>query len=110
MNEDYEYNYAINKDINICFISGIIITDIEFDFFYNSRKLTSKASFYIETEKGYNSSKNRTIEKIFIVAYNEKADLVYNYLEIGNYILIKGFLEQNRVVVDDIYKETNFSK
>ena len=99
---DYEYEYAIKKDINICFLSGTIISEPNFDFFYNSKKLLSKSNFKIETETGYKSSKKEEKEIINIVAYNENADFAYNALEKGDSIIIKGFLEKDRVVIDNI--------
>ena len=99
---EYEYEYAVKKDINICFLSGTIITEIKFEFFYNSRKLLSKVNFKIETESGYKTSKKNEKEIIDIVAYNENADYVYSTLNIKDNVIIKGFLEKNKVVVDDI--------
>lgn len=99
---DYEYEYAVKKDINICFLSGTIITEPKFDFFYNSRRLLSKVNFKIETESGYKSSKKNDKEIIDIVAYNETADYVYSVLKSKDDVIIKGFLEKNKVVVDDI--------
>ena len=37
------------------------------------------------------------------VAYNEKADFIYKCLDIGDKIVVKGFLEKEKVVVEDIF-------
>lgn len=101
MNEDFEYEYVINKDINICFLSGTIISEPDFDFFYNSKKFTSKVTFNIKTEESFTSSKKIKSENLRIVAYNENADLVYRNANIGDKIIIKGFLESNRIIIDE---------
>ena len=94
--------YIINKNINICFISGTIISEPDFKFFYNSKKLISKIEFLLKTESGFKSSKQQEKEEIKVVAYNEIADFIYQKLDINDKIMIKGFLEKDKVVVSDI--------
>ena len=95
--------YVINKNVNICFISGTIISEPDFKFFYNSKKLISKIEFLLKTEEGFESSKLQKSIELKITAYNEIADFVYQNLDINDKIVIKGFLEKDRIVVSDIF-------
>lgn len=104
MNDIFKYKYVINKDLNICFLSGTIISEPDFDFFFNSKKLLSKVSFYIKTEEGFSNSQKSKSEVLNIVAYNENADVIYKEANIGDKIIIKGFLETGRIVIDDFIK------
>ena len=101
MYDDYEI--AINKDINVCFLSGTIISKPDFNFFYNSRKLISKAEFCLKTELGFNASKTFKSTEVKMFAYNEKADFIYKELDIGDKIMIKGFLEKDRIIIEDVF-------
>lgn len=101
MYDDYEL--VINKDINICFLSGTIISEPDFNFFYNSKKLISKSEFFIKVGAGFIASKSNDEAIVKIVAYDERADFVYKALDIGDKIMIKGFLEKNRVVLEDVF-------
>ena len=106
-------NYIINKNMNLFFLSGTIISKPDFKFFYNSKRLISKVEFFIETESGFKSSRNRMVETIKITAYNQKADFIYRELDIGDKIVIKGFLEKNKVIVEEILlgnKKSNHDK
>ena len=101
MYDDYEI--AINKDINVCFLSGTIISKPDFNFFYNSRKLISKAEFCLKTELGFNASNTFKSTEVKMFAYNEKADFIYKELDIGDKIMIKGFLEKDRIIIEDVF-------
>jgi len=101
MYDDYEI--VVNKDINICFLSGIVSSKPDFNFFYNSKKLISKTEFLLETELGFNGSKIEQSMEIKMFAYNERADFIYKELDIGDKIMVKGFLEKDRIIVEDIF-------
>jgi len=101
MYDDYEV--VVNKDINICFLSGIVSSKPDFNFFYNSKKLISKTEFLLETELGFNGSKIEQSMEIKMFAYNERADFIYKELDIGDKIMVKGFLEKDRIIVEDIF-------
>ena len=98
-----EYEYIINKDINICFFSGTVISEPQFNFFYNSKKLISKTEFWLNVETGFESSKTLKPTKIKMTAYNETSDFVYKKLDIGDRIMIKGFIEKERVIIEDVF-------
>ena len=97
MYDDYEV--VVNKDINICFLSGIVSSKPDFNFFYNSKKLISKTEFLLETELGFNGSKIEQSMEIKMFAYNERADFIYKELDIGDKIMVKVYEidEQGRI-------------
>ena len=99
-----EYEYIINKDINLCFLSGTIISEPDFKFFYNIRKLISKAEFTIKTEEGFLDSKKEKSVQLKIVGYNEMADYIYKSIKINKKIIIKGFLEKGKVIAERIWE------
>ena len=101
MYDDYEI--VVNKDINICFLSGIVSSKPDFNIFYKSKKLISKTEFLLETELGFNGSKIEQSMEIKMFAYNERADFIYKELDIGDKIMVKGFLEKDRIIVEDIF-------
>lgn len=94
----------INKDINICFLSGTIISEPKFNFFYNSKKFISKISFILQTESGFKSSKKQQSILIEVVAYNEKADLIYRNFKICDKIQFEGCLQENNIVLINLHK------
>lgn len=70
--------------MNIYFIQGKIEQDIEFQFFYNNKKI-SIAKANITIKEG----------SIRIIGYNEMADWKYHYLEKEETILVQGKLNSN---------------
>ena len=71
--------------MNICFISGKIVSDIKFKFIINSKN-NSVCYFNVQLS-------NKTI--ITCLAYNEMADFCYSILKKGNFIYIQGFLNSS---------------
>lgn len=71
--------------MNICFLTGKIISEIKFDFVISNKKINkiSRIEFYIKL-------KNNSIIKI--IAYNELADKCFRELEKGKIIIIQGKL------------------
>ena len=99
--------------MNLVFLSGKIISDIEFKFIINSKKI-SIASFWIEIDSKLLEQGNESMHKnvrqntekniIKINAYDEKADYIYRRLKLNDYICIYGKMEQNSVNVLTIEK------
>ena len=99
----YYEDFIIDQDINICFFSGKIITEIDFKFFYNSKKYISKVSFLLQTEEGFISSKKNKKIIIKAITYNEMADFVYRNFKTNDIVNIQGFLQKDEVVICKIY-------
>lgn len=75
--------------MNIVFIEGKIINNIEFYFIINSKNI-SIAIFKVELL-------NKSIVKI--KAYNELADYCYSKLNKGDLIFIEGYLNSNMEII-----------
>lgn len=69
--------------MNICFLTGKIISEIKFEFVISNKKINkiSRIEFYIKL-------KNNNIIKI--IAYNELADKCFRELEKEEIIIIQG--------------------
>ena len=80
--------------MNICFIIGKVISNIEYKFILNSKN-TAIATFKIELE-------NKSI--IIAKAYNQIADYCYRNLAKGNTFLIKGYICNKGIIAEEIYK------
>lgn len=91
--------FEINKDINICFLSGKIVSEPKFNFFYNSKKYISKITFILQTEIGFKSSKKIKSIPVKVIAYNEKADLIYRNFNIYDKIQFEGVLQEDSVIL-----------
>ena len=77
--------------MNICFIIGKIISDVEFDFI-------------IDNNKGFKNDKISVVrfklklldENVLnIIGYNNIADFCYQKLKIGENVLIQGFINNS---------------
>lgn len=90
--------------MNICFLSGKIIKDIELKFIYNSKDKTlgkehiSIAIIFLETE-------DKQIIKLH--CYNERADYAYRKLKMGDYIWIQGRVREKHIEVENCYRKTS---
>ena len=84
--------------MNLCFIRGKIISDIQFEFMLEKDKY-SIAIMYVELE-------NKA--KVRVIGYNEIADKCYQKLEKSDNIWIEGYLENLSEVqiVIKIFKQT----
>ena len=69
--------------MNLCFLYGKIVSNIDFKFMINSKNI-SKAVFYLKL-------KNDSIIKI--KAYNEIADFCFSKLKKGNSIILEGTID-----------------
>lgn len=92
----------INKDINICFFDGKVVSEPEFKFFYNSKIYISKVYMWLQTEYGFNSSKNSKSILIRIVAYDDMADYIYQNIRLNDFVMIRGFLQKDEIVISEI--------
>ena len=75
--------------MNIVFVEGKIIRDIEFNFIINSENV-SITTFEVELL-------NKSIIKI--KAYNELADYCYSKLNKGDIIFVEGYLNSNMEII-----------
>ena len=75
--------------MNLVFISGKIISNIEFKFIINSKKI-SIVTFFMELN-------NKSIVKI--KAYDEKADYIYKKINKNDNVLIYGNIEKEIIEV-----------
>lgn len=79
--------------MNICFLIGKIISDIDFRFIINSKNI-SIAIFELQLS-------NKSIVKV--KAYNETADYCYRELIINDMVSIQGELSNNtEIIINDI--------
>lgn len=74
--------------MNICFIKGKVIEEVDFKFYYCSKHI-SKAIVKIELE-------NKSI--ITIKGYDEMADWMYHYIETQNVLIVQGRVDNNMEV------------
>ncbi len=79
--------------MNICFLSGKIISDIKFDFCIKNSNSFALASCYIVCEES----------KIRIRAYDENASELYSKFEKASYIEFEGSLRNDYIDVRKIY-------
>ena len=79
--------------MNKVFIIGKVITEVKFDFILNSKHI-SVARFRVITV--------RDKQEIEIMAYDEMADYVYANLKHEDVVMINGYLEYDKVILEDI--------
>ena len=79
--------------MNEVFIIGKVITEVKFDFILNSKHI-SIARFRVITV--------RDKQEIEIMAYDEMADYVYANLKHEDVVMINGYLEYDKVILEDI--------
>lgn len=71
--------------MNLCFLKGIIKREVEFRFFYESKRISiSKTSIMLENNSN-----------ITIKGYDAMADWMYHYLEVGDIVVIEGKIDSN---------------
>ena len=68
--------------MNLCFLFAQIITDLQYDFFYNSKKHISIIKFKVK-------EKNNIIN---VIAYDDMADYIYRSFYKQDFICILGYL------------------
>ena len=80
----------MRKQMNLCFVIGKIVSEIEFKFIVNNKKYMSIAYLDIEL-------KNKSIIKV--KAYNELADYCYSKLKKNDIIAIQGYLSNEIEII-----------
>ena len=76
--------------MNICFLIGEIISNIDFKFVMNDKNNISISIFKLKVNDG---------STITLKAYNELADLCYRNLSINNYIVLQWRLNSNMEII-----------
>ena len=79
--------------MNKVFIIGKVITEVKFDFILNSKHI-SIARFGVITVCDK--------QEIEIMAYDEMADYVYANLKHEDVVMINGYFEYDKVILEDI--------
>ena len=74
--------------MNLCFLFAQIITDLQYDFFYNSKKHISIIKFKVK-------EKNNIIN---VIAYDDMADYIYRSFYKQDFICILGYLNNSMYV------------
>ena len=81
--------------MNLCFLAGKIVSDINFKFIINSKNI-SIACFNLQLNNG---------SIIKVSGYNEIADYCYSNLRKNDFINIQGYLSKSsEVIVETIEK------
>ena len=81
--------------MNICFIMGKIIEEVNFNFILNGKN-DSIAKFRVKLSNG---------AIICIAAYNKNADYCYRKLEVNDMVCVMGKLDyEMNIVAEQIYK------
>ena len=87
--------------MNICFLNGKIVSEIKFEFIYNSKKNISLTKFKVLTKNADNiKTKFQNVNLVF--AYNELADKIYSEYKNGSFISIIGCIKNNKIKVKKI--------
>lgn len=104
---DENKDYFLQKGINICFLAGKIVSEIKFDFLYNSKKHISIAEFWIlpdsDVMRIYTKS-NIAQCNIKVRAYDNIADIIYRNFEKNSFISLSGIYTPNYVEAKHVEK------
>ena len=79
--------------MNKVFIIGKVITEVKFDFILNSEHI-SVARFGVATMCDK--------QEINVIAYDKMADYIYANLKHEDVVMINGYLEYDKVILEDI--------
>ena len=87
--------------INLCFLSGKVINEIDLKFVYNTKKksLDKKHISIAEIEL-----KLQDGQIVQLHAYNEIADYAFRNIQKGEYITVQGKVKNGYVEIKQIYK------
>ena len=80
--------------MNLCFVIGKIVSEIEFRFIVDNKKYMSIAYFDIELN-------NKSIIKV--KAYNELADYCYSKLQKNSIYFFQGFINSKMEIIVDYF-------
>ena len=75
--------------MNLCFFSGKIISEIEFEFIINSKNI-SIAYFDLQLSNG---------SIIKVKGYDEMADYCYRNLRKGKFVMVEGVMNNNYEII-----------
>ena len=79
--------------MNKVFIIGKVITEVKFDFILNSKHISiARVGVITVCDK----------QEIEIMAYDEMADYVYANLKHEDVVMINGYFEYDKVILEDI--------
>ena len=79
--------------MNKVFIIGKIITEVKFDFILNSKHISiARLGGTAMCDK----------QEINVIAYDEMADYVYAKIKQKHIVMINGYLEYDKVILEDI--------
>ena len=83
--------------INLCFLSGKVINEIDLKFVYNSQKrsLDKKHTSIVKIE--FELQDGQVLQ---LHAYNEIADYVFINVKKGDYIFVQGEVKSNYVEIN----------
>ena len=79
--------------MNEVFIIGKVITEVKFDFILNSKHISVA---------GFRAITVCDKQEIEIIAYDEMADYIYANLKHEDVVMINGYLEYGKVILEDI--------
>ena len=77
--------------MNFCILYGKIISNMEFEFLYNSKKHVSVLTFKLLPEQQMEGNE-KCKDFIIVKAYDELADMIYQKVKQFDYIYIEGKL------------------
>ena len=80
--------------MNEVFIIGKVVTEVKFDFILSSKNI-SVNSFRLITV--YDK------QEINVITYDEMADYTYANIKLGNIVMQKGYLENDKVILEYIH-------
>ena len=89
------------QSINICFIWGKVISDIRFEFFYNSKMHNSVVEFIVQVDGNCGSRKNKN-QVIFCKAYDDNADVIYRKYKKESYIKVIGKVSNKYIEIIEV--------
>ncbi len=75
--------------MNLCLLLGQIITIPQYNFFYNSKKHISIIEFKVKLNKDI---------ILDVQAFDEKADFIYQFFDIKEFICFTGWLDTDMKV------------
>lgn len=80
--------------MNEVFIIGKVVTEVKFDFILSSKNI-SVNSFRLITV--YDK------QEINVITYDEMSDYTYANIKLGNIVMQKGYLENDKVILEYIH-------
>lgn len=87
--------------MNICFLYGKIVSDIDLKFFYNNKIHNSIVEFVLEINYKY-STKKLNKQYLLIHGYDDMADILYRKYKKGEFIKIIGEITGKYVIIKEI--------